>query len=63
MVLEVEVPTVMQSRISDHIQGGYRSYHWDLQVSHQRTSSFIPLLEQRPELELSGNKSDFRKYF
>lgn len=56
MILEVEVPAVMQSRISDNIQGGCRSYHRDLQVSYQRTLRFISLPEQSPELELSGNK-------
>lgn len=63
MVLEVKVPAIMQSRISDHIQAGYRSYHHDLQVSYQRTLSGISLPEQRLKLELSGNNSDFRKYF
>lgn len=63
MVLEVKVPAIMQSRISDHIQAGYRSYHHDLQVSYQRTLSFISLPEQRLKLELSGNNSDFTKYF
>lgn len=63
MVLEVKVPAIMQSRISDRIQGGYRFNHHDLQVSYQMTLRFISLPEQRLKLELSGNNSDFRKYF
>lgn len=53
----------MQSKISDHIQEGLRSHQRDLQVCYQRTLSFILVPEQRLEPKLSGNNSDFRKYF
>lgn len=57
------MPTVMQSKISDHTQDGSRAHQRDLPVSYQRTLSFISLPEWRLEPNLSGNNSDFRKCF
>lgn len=54
------MPTVLQSKISDHLQEGLRSCQPDLQVYYQRTS--ISFTEQRLKgtIQISENTSEFQ---